>query len=158
MPIPRTDAEWAARPEMTPKVYLAARSEDREEALRLRRALIGVSIGCTARWLDVPRLNQPGTLTEESAELCTRDIISADVFVTLSSRRTFRDTTGGKHVELGMALMLRKPILLLGERENVFHYYGQVQVLPELTNAAQLARCITLAHEHGTPIPRALMA
>ena len=35
-------------------------------------------------------------------------------------------TRGGRHVEFGVALALKKPVLLVGPRENIFHTMGWV--------------------------------
>ena len=35
-------------------------------------------------------------------------------------------TTGGRHVEVGIALAHRIPVFIIGPRENVFHYPSDV--------------------------------
>lgn len=135
-------------------VYLAGRSEDRYALRALRQVLAGLGIGCTSRWLDVDTL---GVLHDPAgAQMDLDDIDGAYVFVLFSSRAGFRNTTGGKHVETGYAIAKGKPIVLIGEVENVFHGLPAVHVVGEVEDDAQLAAVIRLAASHGTPLPAAV--
>ncbi len=66
------------------------------------------------------------------------DLIDADVFLSLSDPANFRTGRGGRHVELGLALAWGKPVILVGERENVFHWLPQVKVVPGFIDAVNL--------------------
>jgi hypothetical protein len=50
--------------------------------------------------------------------------------VLLKPAASHRKTTGGHHVETGIALAMGMPVALLGERENVFHHHDTITVLP----------------------------
>lgn len=107
-------------------VYLASRSEDRPQMRTLRTALAAHGIVCTSRWLDVEDIS---TGTPDQALMDLDDIRAADLFVVYKPRETHGRTTGGHHVEFGYALALGKPIVLMGEPENVFHVHPAVQVV-----------------------------
>lgn len=107
------------------KIYLAAcfeqQAEIRDKAVELERLLIT----CTSRWRF-----EDGTLppTPEHLHNCAtmdlEDIHKADYFVCLTNQTSQR---GGKHVELGYALAISKPVMIVGRRENIFHSLKQVQ-------------------------------
>lgn len=46
------------------------------------------------------------------------------VFFSLTPETLF--TRGGRYVEFGYMLGCRKPILVVGPKENIFHYLGSV--------------------------------
>ena len=122
-----------------PTVYLAARSEDRDAAAALRLELADLVITCTARWLDVADLSG---INGAEAEMCFTDIVAADVFVLLSRQESFRDSTGGHHVETGIAITLGKPIVLYGEPQNVFHGLSAVNVVSRSASVNELAAVV----------------
>ena len=39
---------------------------------------------------------------------------------------------GGKHVETGMALVLGRPVFVIGRKENIFHWHPAVRVFADL--------------------------
>lgn len=55
----------------------------------------------------------------------------------VSSARSCADPTGGRHVELGMAIAWKIPILIIGERSNVFHVLPQVRVIDDTEDIAK---------------------
>jgi hypothetical protein len=57
------------------------------------------------------------------------DVRAADALVVIKPTTSHRDSTGGHHVETGIALERGLPIILLGEAENVFHQHERVHVL-----------------------------
>jgi nucleoside 2-deoxyribosyltransferase len=56
------------------------------------------------------------------------DILMADIVICRSDPLFFRSGRGGRHVEFGIALATKKRIILIGERENVFHWIPRVEV------------------------------
>jgi len=108
-------------------VYLAGRTEDLAAVRTLRDRLKELGVRCTSRWLE------PGGIVENpraGALRCLMDIASADVVVLVNLKRVHRSGTGGRHVETGIALASGKPIVVLGERENVFHHMPRVHCVP----------------------------
>ena len=108
------------------RVYIASRGEDQAVSADIRAHLSLAGIESTARWIDQ-------SLTSEShdeAEMDILDVRRADVLVLVKPASSHRHTTGGHHVETGVALGMGMPVVLLGERENVFHHHDTVTVVP----------------------------
>lgn len=110
--------------------YVASRYQDKAEARRVRDMLLAKAPGstCTARWIDGE--NECMTTPEKTEWACLdrNDVLLADVLVLVNPTFAHRTGTGGRHVETGVAVATGKPILLLGENENIFHRLPQVQV------------------------------
>ena len=65
----------------------------------------------------------------EMGEANFQDLSYADVVVVFNRKE--QECAGGHHVELGIALGLHLPILLIGERQNPFHYVPLVHYYKE---------------------------
>ena len=111
---------------MSLKVYIAARGEDQLLAKLARTMLDVLGIQSTARWIDQSLVNE----SHDEAQMDIDDVRSADALILIKPKDSHRTTTGGPHVETGIALERGLPIVLLGERENVFHQHQGVRVLP----------------------------
>lgn len=133
------------------RVYIAAHTENQAQAIALRDLLRSLGIGCTARWLKqlyVPRESVDG------AETCLEDIERADVVILLNPKALHGMGTGGRHTECGMALALRKPLLIVGEAENVFHSRAwRAEIVPTGTSIFKMADIVRQAAQLGTPLP-----
>lgn len=68
----------------------------------------------TSRWHDYGSMNQT-----QASVMDVEDVEKADLVLCVTGDRHSR---GGKHAEVGAALALGKPVLLLGPREMVHHY------------------------------------
>jgi nucleoside 2-deoxyribosyltransferase len=92
-------------------------------------------IGVTSRWMDeavphtVSMADVPDAYHAETAEADLEDIHNADILVSfvptdseLTQVSVATASRGGRHVELGYALALGKPIYVVGPKENVFHH------------------------------------
>ena len=117
------------------KVYLAARFDRRDELREHRRHLKhAFNIDCTSRWLDNHGLDEGFTYSSQRLALCAsediEDIRAADVLVAFTETPDVGYTSGGRHVELGFALALGKPIIVVGSIENVFHQLCSVDQIP----------------------------
>lgn len=119
------------------RVYFAGRWGRREE-LRIRRdAFQSFGVVVTSSWLDeAPHANVPDDGSElpaspaTRAEIATRDLndlASSDVIVAFTEDPRSPYGRGGRHVELGVALGLRKLVWIVGPRENVFCWLPQVR-------------------------------
>jgi hypothetical protein len=115
------------------KLYLAAQYHQKEEIKKYAEDLRKAGIHVTSSWLD-----EPHTPTTQMAELSdafhskyalqdVMDIEAADrlVFFSIPDTQLFR--RGGRHVEFGIAVALRMPILVVGPKENIFHYLDNVK-------------------------------
>jgi len=119
------------------KVYIASRFPDRDDCLYLKGQLEARGYQVTSTWLTPADGNSANmaTLRGKHVECRQRaikdieDIKAADVVVLMSPKKAHRNGTGGRHVECGISIALGKPIILVGERENVFHYHPLVRVV-----------------------------
>ena len=123
--------------------YLAARYSMNAEMRGVSDVLTALGHTVTSRWIhchpdvvgdftssfDVYALNEH---TEDCAPLGQHDLDDIDAAQTLVS---FSDKTGGgkggRHVEFGYALAMRKNLVVVGYRENVFHTLPQVVQYPD---------------------------
>jgi len=117
------------------KVYLAARYSRRleiagyAEELRLRGIIV------TSRWLDGSHQISDGAVplgdtAEAAAALRVRfarddydDVRTADTLVAFTEPPRSSSSRGGRHVELGLALAWGKAVIVVGPRENLFHWW-----------------------------------
>lgn len=119
--------------------YLASRYQDhplmRDWRIEIERHGWLVS----SRWIDgdheitgTDDENERRRFAAEDME----DVQRANVVIVRSDPAFFRTGRGGRHVELGLALAWRKRIILVGERENVFHWL--MECVPTLAAALEL--------------------
>ena len=129
-------ARRSARPDpkaprsSTIKVYLAADYSLKDELYLEALILEAADLEVTSRWIRAK--NEPiAWLSQERrrecAEIDLEDIRAADVFVLVNLGEHANSGTGGRHVELGYALGIGKPVVVSGERTNVFHSIPQVR-------------------------------
>lgn len=122
---------------MNPSAYIAARFSRAGEMWAYRDELELYDIEVTATWINGSHKIIPDVESVEEYDFnhqCAvddmEDIEAADMFITFSETPTeFAERpTGGRHVELGMALYLNKDIHVIGPRENVFYYLRSINV------------------------------
>lgn len=124
---------------------------------RLREKLTGLGFNVQASWLDEPDIKDDGVhmapLTpEQHNEMAIRDIAevkACDVFVTVLENGTGL-TRGGRHVELGAALALDKPVITIGNPENTFHFHQNVVRYSPPCSLADTINYAYLQSEGGT--------
>jgi nucleoside 2-deoxyribosyltransferase len=127
------------------KVYVAARWDDRDDALLIKDFILKAGLICTSTWLT-PHDDQSMDSLKQSAIEKPRqraikdfeDIDACDVYLVYSPKKSHRNGTGGKHVEMGYAMAKGKPCVLVGERENIFHYHPTVRVVDGVANFLKL--------------------
>ena len=110
-------------------VYFAARYLHREELNGYRSELEALGIVVTSRWLAT----EPRTLSEYGDEdwrnlglIDQEDVLSADALVCFTEPPG-EAGSGGRHVELGMALARR--VIVVGRREHIFHHLPEVEAV-----------------------------
>jgi hypothetical protein len=121
-------------------VYLAAHFQNQRVCRDVfRPALERVHLRVRARWLDEadPPKGSDGypVLTDafqrQCALVCLEDILAADALVLYNPDDMAKVGTGGRMVELGMALAFGLPVAIVGSRSNVFcHSNGVWLVCP----------------------------
>jgi len=111
------------------KIYLAAQYSRLLELREYRGDLEALGHVVTSRWIDHdPRATYAGLLDWECEMIArkdwkdVRDAQCVVLFTEDASR-----SRGGKHVEFGIGLALRKTLLVVGPRENVFHHLPEVR-------------------------------
>lgn len=119
-------------------VYLSGQFEDAPELRRVRDALESAGVRVTSRWLATLS-STPATARAHEVGAGSRlaaiarqdmeDIEACDVVVVFNPESARSTGRGGRHVETGYALALRKQVIIVGVRGNVFHW------LPEITVA-----------------------
>lgn len=131
------------------RVYLAARYSRRGELTRYRAELNALGYDVTSRWLDgnhqiaddgMPIGEDGEALVEgyaesERAAALRRqfahedlvDIQNSDVLVAFTEPPRSSASRGGRHVELGYAIGLGRPVIVVGYRENVFCWLPEIR-------------------------------
>lgn len=113
------------------KIYLASAYGRREEMLGYAAELTARGHEITARWIQGLHETPPDGIAVESTEhhaWCAiddiDDIVSAAAVVSFTGGDTRK--RGGRQVEFGIGVALEKTMVLIGERENVFHHLPSV--------------------------------
>ena len=113
------------------RIFLSARysrlTELNEYAQRLRDN--GFIVDC--RWLNGSHQlieGDPGAFGEKLAREDCQDLIDSDIVLCFTEQPRHPSTNrGGRHVEFGMAIALKKKILVIGWIENTFHCLPEVR-------------------------------
>jgi nucleoside 2-deoxyribosyltransferase len=101
------------------RYHLAARYARRVELCRYRDQLLSMGDTVTSRCLDFRKM--PSWSCVIAREDC-EDLMAADAVIIFTEIRNTVLATGGRHVEFGLALAQGKRVIIVGPRENVFHY------------------------------------
>ena len=117
------------------KIYLAATYSRHPEMREVRSTLESLGHIVTGRWI-----NGNHEVTNKSydrqGEIFAiedyEDLVASELVISFTEepRSTSGRGRGGRHVEFGIALALNKSLVVIGHRENVFHYLPQVQFFP----------------------------
>lgn len=94
----------------------------------------------TSRWLftNLQDMQTPGAFLDsermEFARADFEDVMRAHALVAFTEDPEMepkpKQARGGRHVELGMALGVQKPVFIVGPRENIFCYLPQANWYP----------------------------
>ena len=133
---PRVDASLRGRP----KVYVGASLKNAEKALRTALVLTNKGCDVTSTWLTLDVCEMRQTLNAKELEqfdknmgtVDMQDVLRSDVVLLLSD---VDSTSGGLHVELGLALAAGKRVVVVGKRPNVFYHVDQVKFFGYVENA-----------------------
>jgi len=126
---------------MTVRIYLAARYSRNAEMRELAAYIRARGDEVTSRWIDGS--HEVGDVATDGdrqrlAQEDWDDLFRADAVICFSETPRSNNSRGGRHVEFGIALALRKPIYVVGPKENVFHYMPAVTHFPS-AHAAVIA-------------------
>ncbi len=122
------------------KIYLASKYTRYPEMQGYRAILEQHGHVVTSRWIngnhehtDVNADAERSRFAEEDMD----DLAEADVVLWFSEPEKIEGRNrGGRHVEFGAALAFGMPIVVIGRKENVFHY------LPEVVHRDNLQEAI----------------
>lgn len=146
---------------MKPKrIYLAARYSRREELCRYREELQACGHNVQARWLDgkhqlsnegIPigdtgerlvEMDDDASTEIKNAELRSHfanddweDVTKADLVISFTEPPRSNASRGGRHVEFGIALATGARVIVVGYRENIFHWLPKVEFSPTWAQA-----------------------
>ena len=118
------------------KVYLAA-SFSRQAEMRVVAARLQ-NVTITSRWLFEPQgiFGAREKHMRDCAFTDLNDVREADILVLFADDLMpitvpSHLITGARHVEFGVALERGIPIIVVGKRQNVFHFCPHVTILPD---------------------------
>lgn len=114
---------------MPTKLYLAALFARRAEMESIADLLKTKGFEIVARWVYG---GEDGLTREQIATLDLEDVDKADTVVSFTHERGTMTNGGGRHVEFGYALARGKRLVVIGDRENVFHHHSAIRVYPTL--------------------------
>jgi len=117
------------------KVYLAALFSRRAEMEQHADLIKDYGHEVTARWVYG---GEEGLTREQIALLDLEDVDRADIVLSFTHPNGTATKGGGRHVEFGYALAKGKQVVLIGDRENVFHDHPKVTVFPSLVDWLRL--------------------
>jgi len=133
------------------KIYLAGRYSRREELCEYRKQLQELGHDVQSRWLDgkhqISDTGKPigdhgealveeigndnwernSALRAKFARDDWEDVTGADVVISFTEAPRSNANRGGRHVEYGVALALGKRVIVVGHRENIFHWLPVVE-------------------------------
>jgi hypothetical protein len=125
------------------KIYLAARYSAQQKMRGVRDVLTGLGFEVTSSWIDVDDHGVDGIGPDEMntdpercaphAQLDVGDVLRADTVIVFTQ---WPSSTGGRHVELGIALGAEKKVIVVGRRENIFQTLPQIDWYPDWSQLA----------------------
>lgn len=158
------------------RIYLAARYSRRLELCEYREQLCAIGYDVQAVWLDgehqisdtgAPIGNRgemlvegdDGSATERAASLRRkfaaddfRDVEGCDLLIAFTEPPRSGHSRGGRHVELGIALGMRKRVAIVGPRENIFCWLDGIHYFSEWTACVRwLQEELTMLRFVATP-------
>jgi hypothetical protein len=118
------------------KIYLAARYSRNSEMREYRDQLHSMGYKVTSQWIDQhggqelesftsSKLNSDPHYCAHFAQVDYSDLLISDMVIFFSSGNGSQGK-GGRHVEFGMAVALNKLVIIIGQRENVFHCFSDI--------------------------------
>lgn len=160
------------------KIYLAARYSRREELCGYRNELLKLGHEVQARWLNgehqinergVPIGNQGEALVEGDAggmsqaaqELRVKfaqddweDVNVAECVISFTEPPRSTANRGGRHVEYGIALARGVRVIVVGYRENIFHWLPQVEFYATWSDLLTHAKHLQVEARKGSKVRR----
>lgn len=127
-------------------VYLAAAYSSKDDIRPYADQLREMGLEVTAQWLDEPHAATVPFTSRDPEELRAfarrdiDDVARSEVFLFFSLDPEQPTKRGGRHVELGLAIAMKKRVIVVGPRENIFHFLPEVEVVATWDEAVELLR------------------
>jgi len=126
------------------QVYLASKYHEHPRMREFRTILQEHGIDVTSRWIEGEHEAKEGRddhdLHAQFAREDLEDIDAADAVVMYQPKDIHGQGRGGRHVEFGYAFARAIPIIIIGDRENVFNYLEGVDVVSDIMAAITLLK------------------
>lgn len=125
------------------KIYLAARFARRDEIKQYAEELKAAGLVVTARWPYSDHAPEWGmkeytpAMSEEISQVDWDDLQAADTVVNFTEPPDFLAPRGSRHVEFGAGLAWGKQSVVVGYKENFFHYRKEVVFFPTWEEAKE---------------------
>lgn len=123
------------------KIYLAAGFSSKDLISKHKQELVAGGVTVTSTWTEeesAPNSGLDAGKDKTYAMYADRDmheIDMADTLVLFSVDPTIPTVRGGRHVEFGYAAGKGKNLIVVGPKENIFHYPSTVKVFPSWDEA-----------------------
>lgn len=127
------------------KIYLAAKYSRNAEMRMFRDHIEGIhGHRVICRWIEgnhqLTDIKNDPEYTRFARE-DFQDLSNSDVVLWFSEPEKIEGRNrGGRHVEFGIALAYGIPIIVIGRKENVFHWLPEVRHVAELSDAMNLIK------------------
>lgn len=120
-------------------IYIAARYDRLDEMNIYREELRRNGFDVNSRWLNGTHQIHPSPEKVDNhdenvawearpfAQDDLEDVNACDTLIFFAEPANSHSKRGGRHVEFGIALALEKRIIVVGNRENVFHCLPQIE-------------------------------
>lgn len=105
-------------------VYLAGRYDRREELLGYSRELESMGYEIVSTWLDGYHDGLPNDIIANDDYA---DLLDAEIVIHFTETPEAGYNRGGRHVEFGLTYQIALRIIIVGPRENVFHWLPDVE-------------------------------
>ena len=141
---PATGSKWINPPLLPGNVvYLAARYSRRLEVISYREELEEWGYAVQARWLSGDhQLEDNGAPVGETANQSLEDVNVADIVILFTEPPRSKRNRGGRHVAFGMALANNARVIVVGYRENIFHWLPCVEFYPTWAAASAVLKTV----------------
>lgn len=110
------------------KIYLAGPYSKREAIAFLANELEAYGHTIGSSWITLPSAED----SDARARICLADLATCEVLVALEPLEWADLGRGGRDAELGFALAIGLPIVVVGRRRHVFHHLAVATVMPML--------------------------
>jgi nucleoside 2-deoxyribosyltransferase len=98
-------------------IYVAGPWKHRDDVSAIAAQFEAAGFAISHRWWDFDGNDADSTYLRECAVKDVLGVMGSDVLVVVNA-----EMSEGKAVETGIAIALDKPIVIIGERSNIFHH------------------------------------